>query len=916
MSKSLVIRGLFIAFLVGLLSACSTQKARWSNIAYHNTTTHYNVWWNGNESLKEGVELLEKNAKDDYTAILPVYKLGNKEEAMTVFPQMDRAIEKGVKGIKKHSMNIRGKEYVPYIPECYLLTAYAAFYKQDYSTSANTCRIMHIQYAGSRAADEAAILLGRSLTAQQQYIEAESTLDQLVVDLGKGNFNKKLETKLYLAMAEATLPQQKYKKSVQFLKMALDQHPDRATRARINFIIGQVYQKLDNKYKAVATRYFEQCLKNGPDYVMEFNARINIASCADLRHTDIDKLERELDKMLKDKKNEEYHDQIYYAKGEMFMGVHKMDKAMENFRRSVAVSSNNPAQKAKSALRAAEIYYDVMEDYDAAQRYYDTAMVIIPKTYPGYADIKVRYDLLTELTNNTRRVVANDSLLRLANMPASERQAFIQKIIDEKKRREEEAKKQELMAQYAADAKAQQNTLSGDWYFYNSSNVQKGKESFTQRWGVRVLEDYWFLSKKNMMSMGSIIAGMEPEAPSDSTDAAMDSIVSDSVASNAGANDPNSIAFYEKGLPTSQQSQDSMRLTTAEALLNAGYLYYDGIRNTEKALQCYLRLANELPDYEQIVQAFYMLYRIYNRQGNTPSANYYRDMVLMGFPDSDFANLIRDENYYKEIAKREKLLQDEYDELYTTFRRRRYKEVVNQAQVIASEYPDDYMVPRFRYWEAMSYTRLGDDERAIATYNDILKSVASSDSIVPLVKQQLSMLQKGMPQTEPAAVPTDELITDADEAAAKDKDSVGKNEAKKDDAEEEKPLSTEAQMFRYRENMQHYVAIVVDEKKIRATEMQYKIADFNSQYYSNSGYRVNPLMFSDTTQLITIHRFSNAQEAVDYATHLLLDNGPLKSYNPNDYAIFPISTQNYTTFYSRKNVDAYREFYDRYYIKK
>ena len=38
-----------------------------------------------------------------------------------------------------------------------------------------------------------------------------------------------------------------------------------------------------------------------------------------------------------------------------------------------------------------------------------------------------------------------------------------------------------------------------NFIYYNSNTVQKGKETFRQRWGVRGLEDYWFLSKKGLL---------------------------------------------------------------------------------------------------------------------------------------------------------------------------------------------------------------------------------------------------------------------------------------------------------------------------------------------------------------------------------------------------------------------------------
>ena len=60
MNKKLNIIGfLFAAALLVGVAACSTQKATWSNIQYHNITTHYNTWWNGNESLKKGLALME-----------------------------------------------------------------------------------------------------------------------------------------------------------------------------------------------------------------------------------------------------------------------------------------------------------------------------------------------------------------------------------------------------------------------------------------------------------------------------------------------------------------------------------------------------------------------------------------------------------------------------------------------------------------------------------------------------------------------------------------------------------------------------------------------------------------------------------------------------------------------------------------
>lgn len=897
---------ILLAFSILLtLQSCSTSKAKWANIRFHNLTAHYNVWWNGNESLKEGERELNKKINDDYTQILPPYKLGTTAEAMSVKPKFDRAVEKGVKGIKKHSIFVHGKEHVPYIRKCYLLTAYGTFYEHDYVSCENTCQMMAAQYAGTKEGDEAKILMARCHTADKQYILAEQELDQLVQKMKDGAFSTKLQNKLYLAMVESLLPQERYKKSVEYIKLALESTNDRETKARLYFIMAQIYQKLNKK--PTATKYYQKSIKNTQLYVMEFNARLNIASCADLEHTDIPKLEKQLNRMLNESKNAEYRDQIFYAMGEMYMGVKNAKKACDSYKQSVAAATKNQPQKAKSALRLGEVLYDVYENYDLSQVYYDTAMQIITREYPHYGDIKSRYDVLTSLVSYTRVISRNDSLIAVSEMPKADRDALIKKKIEDLKKKEEEAKERELLAQIASDTKAAQNTLTGDWYFYNHNTLQKGKETFRQRWGMRTLEDYWFLSKKGLIGMNMIAMGEEETPPDEEPDDSDTTATQESLPRGADPNDPHNTAYYLKDLPTTIEQKDSMRAEIAIALLNAGYIYYDGIGNVPKSLECYLRMANEYPENDEIVQAFYMLYRIYTKQGNTPQANYYRDMILMGFPDSDYANLIRDEDYYKEIIRREQRIKDDYEELYTLFRKRRYNEVINQAAVARENHPADPMLPKFNYWEAMSYARIGEKEKAIAGFENIVATSDKSDSIVPLAQLQLKYLKGDAILEEPG---NPETITPEEETVA-----AGRTPAilQPEQPVQEEQLPPEALYFRYKETLQHYVIILVNDKKIRATEFQYRIADFNAEYYSNAGLKVNALMFTDSTQMVTIHRFKNAAEAMLYYTHLQQPESPLNQFDSDYYEVFPISTQNYTTFYNRKNVEAYRLFFQKYY---
>ena len=708
---------LLLLWAVMFATGCSTQKNKFANRLYHNTTTHYNVWWNGNESLKEAKKQLDTKTIDDYTQILSVYRLGTKENAISVYPLLDRTLEKVAAGVHKHSIFIKGKEYVTYVKKSYLMMAYAHFYKQDYQAAILTCSYVMGQYAGTDIADEAKILYARSLTHDKQYTDAEMLLDQMDAAINSGKMSTKMADLLYPAMVECLLPQEKYKKAVDFIRLSLDNTSNKKQKARLYFIMAQIYHKLDKK--TTATKYYKKALSMRPNYVMEFNAKMNIASCYDISKGDYKGIEKILDKMLADKKNYEFIDQIYYAKGEMYLGAKNAKKACENFEKSIAVSTTNKSQKIKSALKLADVLYDVYQNYDEAQKYYDTALVILPQDYPDADFIKERHRLLTSLVENTRVIALNDSLFMLADMNPVDREKYIQTLIAKQKEIDEKKKEEAIEAALQQELKtSMQNTLVGDWYFYNSSTVQKGKESFMRVWGTRELEDYWFLSQKPGVSLG--ISTNELFANTEETEATDSTMASTTQSATNAADDKYSVDYYLKDLPKTQGRRDSMHEDIARCLLNAGFIYDAGIENQEKALECFLRLVDDYQGTDYVLPAFYQLYKIYDKQGNTPSANYYRNMILRGFPDSDYANLIRDEDYYLEMAKRNKMAETEYEDIYQLFAEKRYHQVIVRTSAAVQIYTkEEGLIPKYKYWNAIALAKTNKTSEAISMLEEI-----------------------------------------------------------------------------------------------------------------------------------------------------------------------------------------------------
>ena len=177
-----------------VLWACSTQKNTGVRRAYHNMTAHYNVYFNGKESFKEGLKAIEENNEDDYTQLLTVFP-DSKEGSETVAQsQMDRAIEKGTKLIKVHSIrkkpeNKREEQSVKYkkflsqnefnkwVDNAYLLIGKAHFHKHDYYMAQQSFAYMFREFQEGPELYEAQIWNARAAIELGDFAQAKILLE-------------------------------------------------------------------------------------------------------------------------------------------------------------------------------------------------------------------------------------------------------------------------------------------------------------------------------------------------------------------------------------------------------------------------------------------------------------------------------------------------------------------------------------------------------------------------------------------------------------------------------------------------------------------------------------------------------------------------------------------------------------------
>ena len=90
-----------------LATACSVEKNTGATRFYHSLTARYNIYFNGNESFKAGVEKVNRSHNDDFGELLTLFEFSNPASAKAAAADMERTIQKMSKLITLKSITAR-----------------------------------------------------------------------------------------------------------------------------------------------------------------------------------------------------------------------------------------------------------------------------------------------------------------------------------------------------------------------------------------------------------------------------------------------------------------------------------------------------------------------------------------------------------------------------------------------------------------------------------------------------------------------------------------------------------------------------------------------------------------------------------------------------------------------------------------
>ena len=887
---------IIVAVAVAIVS-CSTQKNTAGSRFWHSFNARYNTYYNGQVAFTEGNLEKEKNNKDNYTELIPLYPVGNKASRDIGKSNYQRTVEKMEKAIQRHSIKEKGKEKNPFLWRAWLLMGKAEFQMGQFEEAAATFSYMARLYQGEPLMSGLArAWLAKCYTELGWRYDAED----VIRNMSRDSMDFRAVKDWDYTYANYYIREADYQKAIPYLRKAIKHERRKVQRAREWFLLGQIENLIGNQQEAYNA--FKRVVRLSPPYELEFNARI--AQTEVMAKNNGKQMISKLKRMARNDNNAEYLDQVYYAIGNIYLAQGDTLEAINAYETGNKKATRSGIEKGVLLLTLGNIYWE-REKFADAQRCYGEAIGLLDKERKDYQELSQRSKILDELVPYTEGIHLQDSLLALSVMPEAERNKAIDRVIDALKKKEKEERDAKLEAEAdAQQAKNQANMpqrqsqrtptpqptaqkAGGAWYFYNPTAVSQGKTAFQREWGKRENVDNWRRSNQTVIRM--------PGAEDETTDsiasddlAVGDSIATDSIAAplDSAALDPHKREYYLAQIPFSDEQKAASHEIIKDGLFHGGIILKDKMERLAISERYLRRLTNDYPDYEHNDEAWYHLWLLYSRLGQLSKAAECLAHMQENHAESEWTLLLSDPLYAENARFGEQIEDSLYGATYDAFKADQHDVIRQNAALSATRFPQGANRDKFMFINGLSLLNEGDGDGCMEQLKEVVEKYPESE-----VSKMAGMIIKGVQDGRRLHGGKFDI---GDVWSLRDVELSG-------DSTITDTLSTERDG--------HYLFMLVyNPDSVNQNQMLFELARYNFTNFLVRNFEIQIDQDRELNRMM-VSGFQSYDEALQYA-RMLYDNEPLRNRLAGTMRLI-ISEKNLPSLGTRLSYDDYQLFYER-----
>ncbi len=875
-----------------------------------NLTARYNILYNAKELVNESERNINLTYQDNFENFIPVFKDPDESLAQPELKKLDDAI------LKSNTI-VNEKFQSKFVDDAYFLIARANHFKANFYNSAEYFTYVYQSFPKEKELRQAALVYkARSLISSNRYEEAESTIDSAFKYISS---EKKSVADINALRSQLFIYSRQYDEAIPFLQKAISLSKSKENKIRWTFLLAQL-QNHTGKTEAAASNYLRIIKSNAP-FNMAFNALLNRITIEDEKSgKKIDRAEQ-LNSLLKDDKNRDFLDQIYYEIGNSYAAENDLENAIENYNNSLRQNSRNQNQKGLSYLKLADLYLN-QSDFIKAKTYYDSTLTNLSPQSANYELIRKKSSNLSLLASRLTTISEQDTLQMLASLPEAERKTRIGILARQQAQKSISSDGTIQNNIFYSNTQPFENKRDGKFYFNNTTALSQGLSDFKRRWGNRKLEDNWRRSLRSSADIANATSA-EPDFPG---------IMIPENPDQVAITPQNLESRFADNIPLTADQKAASDQKIESAYYDIANYYREVLGDSPKAIRNYEILIGRFPESSFKLPVYYNLYRLY-ADINPEKSQQYKNILLTQYPQTPFAKIILDPSFNQQTDVMDVALNKSYNEIYNLYESKKYTEVLNSITEAEKNFGQNSLSPQLAYLNALAIGHTQKLPALDTAFRQITRDFPEDKLIVPLVQQHLVYLENNREMmgrrlfalldedpNEPRFV--EEPRTQPVQQQVIVKNSDKQNDPVKTTGEKEEIVQTNPEIANIPkplgssflalvDSAEYYFVVNVLDPSLNLSSSRFGIGQFNRTNFAGGAIKHQLKAVNNQNQLIFVGVFFSKSDVVDYYRNInpLIKN--IMKIPADKYNTFFISKQNLDKLNDREMVNQYIDFYQK-----
>lgn len=407
--------------------------------------------------------------------------------------------------------------------------------------------------------------------------------------------------------------------------------------------------------------------------------------------------------------------------------------------------------------------------------------------------------------------------------------------------------------------------------------------SLVKKWGNRKSEDNWRRKNKSI---------------ADSFDENSDIAVADSAAGNVKSRLTNKKdrAYYLQDVPLSDSAMAQSHERIVEAVFNVGRIYKERFTDYQKAIEAYEDLNKRYPSNEYLLLSYYNLYLLNKLVGNETQAEKYKGMIIQKFPDTNYAKLLLNPNFVKEIEQKRRQDEQLYVDTYDNYMDSKYSKVNSDATSFITENPGNNLIPNFEFLKVLCVGRTSDHNQF-------------KNALIGFMKDFPNHELAGAAQNILEYFGTSDIQALIADLQSRPEAVIEQNTQPGDSIR----VPSKLEAFAYDEMAEHYYILMVKPAEVDIKRLSFEMRNFNIFNFSMRTFNVLNSPYDSNLELISVRTFNNQRQSVNYSKMIANSEDVFSKLKNTQYKVFVISADNFIKLQKQKNINDYLRFYQENY---